>query len=296
MFVYWGAYAMGKLEVMLHSLINGCSAGQLQGDKIINIHTITKTVTGDDWYISTEEDVYTKVNNKFVRTPRVNEFFPDKIRYIGLWEDHRQIDKGPLPPLTFKSGGKSQELPESSPHPYEFPCNLKDTNIHECYLIRNMHPLINYRHVMKQVLSYPHKHIMPYRKYTDPRPLVHRLHQYNKVKHFGGKYSTVFDMYEKNKEDCWKYISKFDTDNRNLEAILIDSGVKYEYFNLDTDSYCDVFNWSIGFDKHLTEPKYNLSDPDVLKRYNKALDICSEYLKVTGIRDNRLFNRSKDGI
>lgn len=282
---------------MFHSMMNNLPVGKFFENKIKIKSNTVYIKTGDDWHISVDDDSFFKETPKSKFKISCNKFEISRkgIERFSLKEPYPQID------YRFKFSEerrikRSRKVTLSDPNPYEFPCILKSIGLDTCHIVQSMDMVVNYKHIIRQVLSFPHKHIVPYRTYKDPTELVHRLHQYNIVDGFFGKYNSVFDMYEKSKDDCWKYISYFDTKNRNLEAILIDSGKKFSYFNLDEDSYCDVFGFKIPLEKNLTTPQYNLDDSDTRGRYNRALDICQEYLEVTGCKDTRLEYRSKDGI
>jgi|TARA_Y100000004_G_C8852652_1_gene385422 hypothetical protein len=296
MFVYWGAKATGKAELMTTTLVNNLSVGKFFRNSIKIKSNTVHIKTGDDWHISVDDDTFAKESDKSKLA-----VFPGKFEISNEGVNkHILTEKNPQIDYTYQFNQViDQKIYDDAikfrGNPYKFPCNLKSIGFDKCFMIMEMNAVMKHKLVVRQVLKFPHKHVMPYRTYETPEHLVHRLHQFNPIN--DGRYDNVFDMYEKSKEDCWKYISHFDTENRDLEAILVDSGVEYSYFALDhKDTYSDVFGLEVSLKQGLTKPKYNLEDEETRKRYNKALDICQEYLDVTGITDSRLEFRSKDGI
>jgi|TARA_B100000085_G_C18446037_1_gene472822 hypothetical protein len=299
MFVYWGAKTSGKAEFAYNGGVNG------YGHIWLKVHSVKvwdnprSIVSDDDWEIEYDKFIYTRDNTGKVLeyqksdTVRGNYMRGKMSREINPQIDPNQKNIIPVGEMAATYGGEPYSI-------YKFPFNLKSMRLDTQKLILGVTEVVNEynpnsKSIVRQLLALPHKHIIPYRKYTDPRKLLHRVHQFKHIT-YGDEYKDVFDLYDRNKDEFFKYMSTFDRSNRDMEKILVDADKDYQFFDLDNDTYCDSFNWSVSLPEGISAPYYNLDDPTVLERYNKAVDMCQDYIDTLKISDTRLSYRSKDGI
>ena len=296
MFVYWGSYMSGKFELICNSLVNECGVVQFLG-KYIKFRS-NPIVVSDD--LKVEYD-----NLSFFRESKNSKISCDKKRILLDWSDETAQRSATLEKQYSRICNDQKQtfnelvdnFPQWKGDVYTFPCNLKSMGVDKQYLLSGMKQAAKYPHITRQIFSFPHKHIVPFRKFTSPHSLLHRIELFNpKSTPFYNECDSIFELYDKDKDKFFQHIKNFDRHTRDLEQVLVDAGVEYEYFDLDNDSYSDVFNWKVSLEHNFTKPKFNLDNPIVLEKYNKSLDMCQDYLDTFNITDTRLEYRSKDGI
>ena len=105
---------------------------------------------------------------------------------------------------------------------------------------------------------------------------------------------SVFDVYETDKKTLWKYLDEsIFTEFESVPKKLKQYGIKFEYFDLDKDSYKKTFE--IDKDPLFRLGGYNLMDQlknfptkEVRDRYHRLTNIAKEYVAQCGREDNRI--------
>lgn len=299
MFVYWGGHTSGKLELICHTLYNGYGVSQFMTKHIALRSNPVVVKSGDEWRVDFDLRWCLKKSKKS------SKISIHKVRReFTFAKALERVIKEPNPQIV---GSDDNLLTKTffdikfDGNVYDFPCNIKSLGVDKLgvdkeFMVLGMKPIMGNTNILRQVLTFPHKHIVPYRKITSPIPFIHRIHQYNPDIFYAGQYDNVFDLYDKDRDKFFTWISRYERMNRDLEQILVNAGKQYEYFDLDNDSYCDVFGFKSPLKKDFSRPVFNLEDPIVRKKYNKALDMCQDYIDTFNLTDSRLEYRAKDGI
>jgi hypothetical protein len=97
--------------------------------------------------------------------------------------------------------------------------------------------------------------------------------------------TNIFETYERDKELVWKYLDSWDEEIENIVRILDDRKIPYTYFDLDKDSYEEVFKgWNNTLPRDYTHRKncWQEDNPEFEKNYNKIKAIAEEYLALKG--------------
>ena len=154
----------------------------------------------------------------------------------------------------------------------------------------------------------PHEELFEYQPFIDYFKTCHNIIAYKsnilditiaRVNLFvSAATNKTFNVNVKNVEDAWytdkelvfRHLDDFTRNNRNVEQILIDKGIEYDYLNLDDHDYkmfCETelprTHGVIGYNK----------DTD---RYKLAVTMAKEYLQTRNLTDMRLSGRLQDNI
>ena len=99
----------------------------------------------------------------------------------------------------------------------------------------------------------------------------------------------MFDAFKKDKEIVYLHLDDILRQSRKTEYTLRQLGIPYEYFNLDKDSYKDVFGMNhIEIPRDHTHPTWDLNDEETYKNWCKVRDIAVQYIEETNLKDWRL--------
>ena len=92
---------------------------------------------------------------------------------------------------------------------------------------------------------------------------------------FGAYEETLFEMYDKDKNILWDFLDSYQIELNNIIKTLIEYNIPYQMFDLDNDSYKDVFGWDIDLPRDYTHKKNSWQDNE---RYATIVKIAQEYL------------------
>tara|TARA_B100000424_G_scaffold235299_1_gene199574 strand:- start:505 stop:1524 length:1020 start_codon:yes stop_codon:yes gene_type:complete len=104
----------------------------------------------------------------------------------------------------------------------------------------------------------------------------------------------MFELYKENKKELWKYVDRYVfEDHHTIAKKLNKNKIKFEYFNLDKDSYNNRFGFNKVLPRICSHNTYHqLSIAKDVKRarnnYNKLTDMAREYVASRKMEDNRL--------
>ena len=104
-------------------------------------------------------------------------------------------------------------------------------------------------------------------------------------------FKTILDAYNRDKEIVWSHLDEFTQRQRDIEQLLLDLNIPFEYFNLDKDSYKDMFDLDEGVQRDRTHPKFEHND-----NWNIIKNMAEEYIDIRKLQDVRLHGRIKDKI
>ena len=104
---------------------------------------------------------------------------------------------------------------------------------------------------------------------------------------------TILEDYQKHKERLWRYLDFVVFGSDFLQKTLRKAGIKFEYFNLDKDSYKKTYGLEKEFPRTFCSPTLNdirNSNHKVTarKNYQKLTEIAEEYVASCGREDNRI--------
>ena len=102
-------------------------------------------------------------------------------------------------------------------------------------------------------------------------------------------YRDLFDAFKKDKEIVYLHLDDILRQSRKTEYTLRQLGIPYEYFNLDKDSYAEVFGMTYNeVPRDHTHPTWDLNDEETYKNWCKVRDIAVQYIEDTNLKDWRL--------
>ena len=115
-------------------------------------------------------------------------------------------------------------------------------------------------------------------------------------KTFNVNVKNVEDAWYTNKELVFKHLDDFTRNNRNVEQILIDNGIKYDYIDLDNHDYKILCDNELPRTQS-TMPSLSSATYDKnTYRYKLASTMAKEYLQKRNLTDMRLSGRLQDNI
>tara|TARA_B100001079_G_scaffold120278_1_gene103372 strand:+ start:279 stop:1187 length:909 start_codon:yes stop_codon:yes gene_type:complete len=178
--------------------------------------------------------------------------------------------------------------------------------ISDCVAINRMFHLLGYvNHERKynttpKIISFlkTYKNIVPY-KTNLVDSMISKLNLFDppkQSKKYTNKtgrpvfFKTILDAYNRDKNIVWSHLDDFTRQQRNIEQLLLDLNIPFEYFNLDEDSYKDVFELE-GLPRDKTHPKFKHND-----NWNIIKNMAEEYIDIRKLQDPRLYGRIKDKI
>jgi len=297
MFVYWGANNGGKLSMWQHCVYNESPYALLNKQSIKKVTDIKTIIDGTEWSSEFTETTYGK-NNSFkyeVSLQRINRMDSLTERANYGREIDPQIDPGRK---VYRKPKVAKRLFNESLYTgtYKTPYSFKSIGLDQVNI--SLQAVNHTDAIVKRLKPFDHTHILPYRVIKNTDTLIHKIQVWDPSFH-NYQYKTFFDCYDDCKELAWEFLARYYKDQRNTEHILQQNNIKIVYYDMDTYDLKSV----TGLDKNITYSNgpdtfrlWNLDDPDVKNRYNKAVDICEEFLNTTGLTDTRLEFRSKDGI
>lgn len=100
----------------------------------------------------------------------------------------------------------------------------------------------------------------------------HTLHKY---------YETPVEMYEKNKNILWDYLDTQVGQVHKIVKSLEFRKIPYQYFDLDTDSYTDVFGYEYDLPRDYTSHAFTWKDH--MDRHAELEEIAKEYITLRNI-------------
>jgi len=102
----------------------------------------------------------------------------------------------------------------------------------------------------------------------------HTLHKYNE---------TPTEIYKRDKNIIWDYLDYERNQPVKIAKLLRKHNIPYRYFNLDSDSYKEVFGWEHEIDKEYTS--YAPSWQGYEDRFNEVESIAKEYIALRNITE-----------
>ena len=93
---------------------------------------------------------------------------------------------------------------------------------------------------------------------------------------------SLFDAYEKDKEFVWMWLDQWNIKLKNIVDKLRERKIPFTYFDLDKDSYKDVFKgWDYEIPRDFSHRrKFWITGKDFEKRYSKVKSIAEEYIEL----------------
>ena len=289
---------MGKRNVQDHLMFNEVSFTILYHyviEKYDNMKLIDTYECGYKCkYDRTEYAKDTGFRYKIVSKKR-KKYISDNWRNIR-WgaEKTPQIDREKIIELPKdKLPGKGRIYSGTYEAPFSFQSiGVDKTNI----VIRNTYDIQH--KIIGQLKKLNYDHIVPYRVVDNIDSLIMKIQMWN-PKNYNNEFEDIFDCYNKRKDLVITYLSDFYRKQRDTESVLQKHGVEYQFYDLNT---YDLRSFT-GLEKDFIHPDgpetyrlWNLDNPDTKKRCDMAIDICTEFLEITGLTDTRLEFRAKDGI
>ena len=108
--------------------------------------------------------------------------------------------------------------------------------------------------------------------------------------------NLCLQWYRTDKQQLWKYLEKMVfTNYHDIPRMLSHSGVKFEYFDMDKDSYKETFMVErefCGFRNmsyhYINQLKQSKNKKAARKRYSEVKEIATEFIQYMGNpKDNR---------
>lgn len=293
MFVYWGATNSGKWHAIQHCHVNDSPYSMLSNNTI----DVRTNIRSNDLNTEYDRKLYAKKNTcryETIKEEKRSFSFESAAKKHGV-EYYPQIDKSRR--ITNQRRENHEDLTKYT-GTYESPFSLKSIGLDKTNIILQYSRVAFNNKILNQLKNFNHINIIPYRVINSVDPLVSKIQMWSPSK-YNYEYENVFDCYTKNKDLVMKYLAEFYEEQRDIELLLKQNNVKYEYYDMDTYDLASI----TGLSKNPSLPNcsdgyklWNLNDTDTKKRFDKAVDICEEFLKVTGLTDTRLDFRAKDGI
>lgn len=285
-YIYWGGPNSGKHDVRLNCQINSISSAIIYPD-----HVWIDYATRNDVIIKVKsQKVYVKKNGKPIYGKEYN--IKNNINNINLIprEEDPQISinyrcvKNPEIEKYKHIENKHKDICETLPYVTEL---VKDIPV----LLLNI-KTFEYKEIINKILKLENAvHIIPYRKKVTIKSILSKINMYTSY----DDNLNYFELYEKNKSKAFNWLDNFIFKQRKIEKLLIDNKIKITYFDLDEYDY-SIFDFKDYLKQNLTQPIYDIEDPEIKKRYDKACLIAEEYIKVRNITDTRLSNQFIDDI
>ena len=88
--------------------------------------------------------------------------------------------------------------------------------------------------------------------------------------------ADLLEAYNTDKNIIWNYLDEYDRQQNNIIDLLKKYNISYQMFDLDSDSYKDVFGWEIELPRDYTHRKESWKDNE---RYAMIHDIAKEYVQ-----------------
>ena len=108
-------------------------------------------------------------------------------------------------------------------------------------------------------------------------------------------FKTIIDAYNIDKSIVWSHLDEFTKQQRDIEEILQEYKIPYDYLNLDTDNY-SRFKLKIILPKNYSHPNFDLDNEQINHKHNLLKNMAKEYVTVRGLTDVRLSGRITDRI
>tara|TARA_R100000027_G_C2227768_1_gene88149 strand:- start:22 stop:918 length:897 start_codon:yes stop_codon:yes gene_type:complete len=298
MFVYWGTTNTGKRDVQEHCALNESPFSILYDNVITKCHNIKLIDVYDGGYKCEYDETEYAKNSGFryeVVSKKHTHFISDEWRSLR-WGAERtpQIDLDRL--ITIKDKGLIGQGRVYS-GTYEAPFSFKSIGVDKTNIVIKHTSGIQHK-IIKQLKQLDYVHIIPYRVIDNIDSLIMKIQMWDPKK-YNNEFEDIFDCYNKRKDLVMTYLSDFYRKQRDTESLLQEYGVEYQFYDLDT---YDLRSFT-GLEKDFIHPDgpetyrlWNLDNPDTKKRCDMAIDICTEFLEITGLTDTRLEFRAKDGI
>ena len=87
--------------------------------------------------------------------------------------------------------------------------------------------------------------------------------------------NDILEVYSIDKNRIWNWLDEFTKQHDSTIAMLEEYNIPYQMFDLDNDSYKDVFGWDIDLPRDYTHKKNSWQDNE---RYATIVKIAQEYL------------------
>ena len=299
-FVIWGARHYGKAYFNGLFRYNRKTVTQMQiGGKYVSHkweyhgldqHNI-KYVRYDDSNIITKIILVDSLNSEQLLTHRTDKGI--KIEYF-VYEDYLGYGKNNPPDSKFKVGTWKESNKKLYPIYEDHGSKWHDhffNDLCACDLfLPQPHPQIFYKPFIEYFRTC--NNIIPYKEnlldITIARINLFVSEITNKT--FNANVENVEDAYYTDKELVFKHLDDFTRENRNVEQILIDNGIEYDYLDLDNHDYKMFCENKIP--KQYTIFPYDKESD----RYKLATTMAKEYLQTRNLTDMRLSGRIQDNI
>ena len=106
--------------------------------------------------------------------------------------------------------------------------------------------------------------------------------------HYGG---NLLEIYEKDKEFVWKWLDQWNIKLKETVDKLRERKIPFTYFDLDKDSYKDVFKgWDYELPRNFTHrKKFWMTGENFESRYYKVKSIAEEYIELRKLDEPILY-------
>lgn len=108
-------------------------------------------------------------------------------------------------------------------------------------------------------------------------------------------FKTIIDAYNRDKDIVWSHLDEFLKQQRDIEEILQEYKIPYDYLNLDTDDY-SRFKLKTILPRKYSHPNFDLDNVEINHRHDILKDLAEEYVTVRKLTDMRLSGRITDRI
>lgn len=253
-FIYWAGSNQGKTHIQDLALLNG--VGFLK----LNEFAVTKiSIRKFGEKISKVRTTYTNAFKKTKTEICTEEQFENSVRGFAYGElenyiDGRVIDKHKVDHVSHQLEPMDIE---------KFFHDNKEELIHNVGLI---------------IVEVPGEctldgwiNVVPYK----PLSVESVIAKFNVCKpKFMFGYDTLEDFYINDKGRLFAWMDKFIGEHTTIQNYLIDNNIDHIRFDLDTDSYEEVFGWTKSLPRDHSSPKFDESNP----KYQQVKSWAEEYL------------------
>jgi len=253
-FIYWAGPNQGKAHIQDLALLNG--VGFLK----LNEFTVTKiSLRKFGEKISKVRTTYTSAFKKTKTEIYTEEQFENSVRGFQYGEvensiDNRIIDKSEV---------------------YQVSHQLEPLDL-EKFFSDNIDELTH--NVGLIVAELPGKfnlkgwtNVTPY-KPINVDSIISKFNVCRPKFQFG--YENLEDFYNNDKDELFAWMDNYLHEHTIIQDYLIDNNIDHIRFNLDTDSYKEVFGWTKSLPRDHSSPKFDTSNP----KYQQVKSWAEEYL------------------
>lgn len=278
-YIYWGGLSSGKRDILLTAIRNNLEWMAFSGHSLR--HGVPLEIDGklnvqiSNYGVSKSGEVLIEPRKPYVLPERYFSTTPSPQVALDAVEQENETER-------------TSKIDRTGDF-YNLVPSISDM-IGPVTILCATPPLSTQPRILNHLLSLENVvHIVPYRILTptSTKQIIEKINIY--------EYGDYFELYKNNKSEAFEYLDTYVTSQRVLEKILIANKKEIKYYNLDRCDY-ELFDFKLYTKKNISDAYFDLTNPEIKRRYDLAYSIAQEYLDTRCLTDTRIRAACIDGI